>query len=225
MLSELFNMEKILEVCERICYFLIVNILFLVCCIPVLLFFLFIGISHVREYLPLFLLCMISVPPAFCAVLYTMRRILDSRECGPWRDYWKGYRTDLFQKFLLGGGQMLLLFILWTNIEFFTKQVSLFPAALVFILLFAFAIIVSPNLYLLASRYQMKNRDIIRTACILTITRPICTIGCMAALAVMLVVFELAAGTAVLFMVSIYSFLVVFMSKGMLYSLEESQST
>lgn len=120
---------------------------------------------------------------------------------------------------------MLLLFILWTNIEFFTKQVSLFPAALVFILLFAFAIIVSPNLYLLASRYQMKNRDIIRTACILTITRPICTIGCMAALAVMLVVFELAAGTAVLFMVSIYSFLVVFMSKGMLYSLEESQST
>lgn len=54
MLGELFHIEKILEVCEKILYFLKINLLFLVFNIPVLLFFLFVGISNVREYLPFF---------------------------------------------------------------------------------------------------------------------------------------------------------------------------
>ena len=62
MLGELFHIEKILEVCEKILYFLKINLLFLVFNIPVLLFFLFVGISNVREYLPFFLLCLRQAP-------------------------------------------------------------------------------------------------------------------------------------------------------------------
>lgn len=222
MLSELFNIEKVLSFCEKVCYFLVVNFLFLVSSLPVLLFFLFIGISQVRVYLPLFLLLALSVPPAFSAVLYAMRRLLDGTERGPVKDYWKGYKTDFFQKFRLGAVQMLAFFILWTNIEFFSKQLKNVPLTILFVLLFAMAAAVTPNLYLLASRYEMKNRDIIKTACVLTITRPVCTLGMIAALGVVLAAFEIAAGTAVLFMVSIYAFLVVFISKGVLGALEEN---
>lgn len=224
MRSEIFNMERILGVCEKICYFFMVNFLFLISNIPVLLFFLFIGISQVRTYLPLFLLCMLSVPPSFSAVVYAMNRMVQGRERGPVKDYGKGYRTDFFQKLKLGAGQLFLLFVFWTNIEFFTKQVPLLPAAVLFILLFALGIIVTPNLYLLASRYEMSNRAIVKTAVVLTITRPVFTLGTVAALAVTLVAFELVAGTAVLFMVSVYGFLITFMSQNILCALEKNSS-
>lgn len=223
MLSEVFHIEKIFGFCEKICYFLVINLLFLIFSLPVLLFFLFVGISQVGTYLPLFLLCMLSVPPAFSAVLYTMRRLMEGREVKAVKDYWKGYKTDFFQKFLLGAGHMAVLFVLWTNIQFFTKQVYILPLAILFIILFAFAVIVTPNLYILASRYKMKNMDIVKTASILTITKPVCTLGMAASLGVVLAAFELVAGTAVLFMVSIYGFLVVFISKDILHALEKSQ--
>lgn len=222
MLSEIFRIEKIIGVCEKICYFFVINFLFLMSVIPVLLFFMFLGISQVGVYLPLFMLTMLSVPPALCAVFYGMKRLVDGREREPWRDYWKGYGTDFFQKFRLGFGHILVLFILWTNVKFFAEQIVLPPMAVFFTLLFAFAVLVTPNLYLLASRYEMKNMDIVKTACVLTITKPACTLGSTATLGVVLAAFELVAGTAVLFMVSIYGFFVVYISGGMLHALEDT---
>lgn len=222
MFSELFRIEKILEFCERVCYFFAVNIMFVLSVLPVWLFFLFIGIRQVNIYLPLFFLCMTSVPPAFSAVLYAMRRMIDGRERGPFKDYCRGYRMDFFQKYKLGFGQMAVLFILWTNTQFFTKIMPIRPFALLFGILFAFTVILSPNLYLLASRYVLDNLKIVKSAVILTITKPVCTLGNIAALGVMLALFELAAGIAVLCMFSIYGFLVAFINLRMLRLLEES---
>lgn len=223
MRSGLFSLEKILGVCEKICYFFVINLLFVICNLPVLLFFVFIGISQVRTYLPLFLCTMLLMPPAFCAVLYAMNRLLEGRERGAVRDYLQGYRADFFKKLRLGFAQLLVILILWTNIEFFTKQIFIAPLAVLFGLLFAYVILMTPNLYLLSSRYEMSNKEIVKSACIMTITQPVCTLGFIAAMGVVLMAFELFAGTTVLFMASIYAFLVVFISKGKLRALEESQ--
>lgn len=225
MFSELFRIEKILEFCERVCYFFVVNLMFVLSVLPVWLFCLFIGISQAGVYLPLFLLCMTSVPPAFCAVLYAMRRMIDGRERGPLKDYCRGYRMDFWQKYKLGFGHMAVLFILWTNIRFFTKLLPVRPFALLFGFLFAFAVIIAPNLYLLASRYVLNNLRIVKTAISMTITKPVCTLGNIAALGVMLVLFELAAGTAVLCMFSIYGFLVAFINLRVLGTLEEGRQS
>ena len=92
---------------------------------------------------------------------------------------------------------------------------------ILFVLLFAFGILIIPNLYLLSSRYVMGSRELIRTACILTVTRPVCTLGTVASLGIVLAAFEVSAGTTVLFMASIYGFLVDFISQRMLESLEK----
>lgn len=220
MKSNAFSMERIFGFCEKICYFLVINLLAVFCCLPVLLFFLLVGISQVRECLPLFLLCMTSVPLAFSAVLYAMNRVVRKEEGSPWRDYWKGYKSDLGQKFGLGGLQMFVIFVLWTNVEFFAKQIPILPLMIVFAVLFAFVILITPNLYLLSARYQMSSRQIIKDACILTVTRPGITLGNVAAMGLILAAMELSAGTTVLFMVSVYGFLVAFMSRGMLEALE-----
>ena len=48
------------------------------------------------------------------------------------------------------------------------------------------------------------------------------TLGSMVSLGVILMLFELKAGTAVLFMGSLYGFLITFMNQKVLHSLEEN---
>lgn len=222
MFSEVFQMDKILGFCEKLWYVIGTNILFLFSNLPALLFFLFVGVSQVRTCLPLFLLCMVPMGPALSALFYTMNRLLSRTETGAWRDYRKAYTDDCGQKYLLAAGHMFLILVFEINIEFFAVQIPVFPLMILFVILFAAALVVTPNLYLLASRYRMKNRDIVKTSLLLLLTRPVCTLGSIVSLGVILMLFELKAGTAVLFMGSLYGFLITFMNRKVLHALEES---
>ncbi len=219
-MEELFNIEKVLGFCEKVCYFFAINFLFIISNFPILLFLLFIGTDQIRECLPLFLLCLVPMAPALSAVMYTMNRLIHKTEGKAWKDYKKGYCSDFLQKIGLATCQLLIILMCWTNIEFFTLQFRVFPLTIVFILLFAVAVLVTPNLYMLASRYKMKNVQIAKTAVTLLIAKPVSTLGNTVALAIILVAFELSAGTTVLFMGSVYGFLVMFMNQNIMQELE-----
>ena len=88
--------------------------------------------------------------------------------------------------------------------------------------MFAGSLLITPNLYLLASRYEMKVKDILKGAVVLCIARPVITLGNTAVLAAALMLLEIRAGTFILFTVSIYGFLVVFMNQRVLKSIEEN---
>lgn len=206
-MEELFHIEKVLGFCEKVWYFFTVNLLFIISNFPVLLFLLFVGASQIRGCLPLFLLCLVPMAPALSSVMYTMNRLIHGTEGRALQDYKRGYCSDFLQKICLGAGQLLVIIICWTNIEFFTLQVRILPLAVLFILLFAAAVLVTPNLYMLASRYEMKNMQIAKTAVTLLIARPVSTLGNIVALGIVLAAFEISAGTTVLFMGSVYDFL------------------
>ena len=72
MLSEFFNVERIMDFCYKIWYFLVINFLFVISNIPVLLFLLLVGGSQIRTYLPLFLLSLAPMAPALSAVMYAL---------------------------------------------------------------------------------------------------------------------------------------------------------
>lgn len=216
MLGELFHIEKILGVCEKILYFLKINLFFLVFNAPVLLFFLFVGISNVREYLPFFLLCLIPAGPAFAAVLFSMNRVLHGIETSAWKDYRTGYVQDLQKKLALAAIQSVLICVFWTNVEFFSLQIPFLPLTVLFFLLFLGTVLMTPNLYLLAGRYQMGVKDYLKGAALLTISKPALTFGNLIAAVFILMLLEIRAGTVVLFMASIYGFLIVFMNRKVL---------
>lgn len=222
MLGELFNLERILGFCEKFLYFLKINCLFLISNLPVLLFFLFVGISQVRTYLPLFLLCLIPAGPAVSAVFFAMNRILRGTETTAWKDYKAGYLDTWMQKCCLAAIQCLLVWMFWTNVEFFSVQMPFLPLMILFFLLFAGAVLMTPNLYLLASRYQMRIRDYLKGAVVLLVTKPVLTIGNLAVAAFILMLLEIRAGTVVLFMASIYGFIVVFMNRNVMQALDNS---
>ncbi|MCI9421741.1 DUF624 domain-containing protein [Lachnospiraceae bacterium WCA-9-b2] len=219
-MEELFNIEKVLGFCEKVCYFFIVNVLFVISNIPVLLFLLFVGAGQIRECLPLFLVCLIPMAPALSAVMYAMNRLIQGVEGNALRDYKKGYVRDFLQKAELGAGQMLVLLMCWTNIEFFTVQLRCLPLAVLFILLFAVSVLATPNLYMLASRYEMGKVQIAKTAVTLLFVKPVFTLGNIVAFFLILASFEISAGTTVLFMGSAYGFLVMFMNQTVMRQLE-----
>lgn len=219
-MEELFNIEKVLGFCEKVCYFFVVNLLFIISNIPVLLFLLFVGGGQIRECFPLFLLSLLPLAPSLSAVMYAMNRLICGRERNAFRDYKKGYCEDFMQKASLGAGQLFVILLCWTNIEFFSIQLKILPLAVVFILLFGAAVLVTPNLYMLSSRYEMKNIQIVKTAVTLLIAKPVYTLGNIVALAVILAAFEISAGTTVLFMGSAYGFLVMFMNQSVMRTLE-----
>lgn len=219
-MEELFHIEKVLGFCDKVWYFFTVNLLFVISNFPILLFLLFIGAGQIRECLPLFLLCLVPMAPALSAVMYTMNRLIHGTEGKAVKDYKKGYCSDFLQKIGLGAGQMLVIIMCWANIEFFTLQVWIFPFTIIFMILFAVAVLVTPNLYMLASRYEMKNIQIAKTAVTLLIAKPVSALGNIVALGVVLAAFEISAGTTVLFMGSVYGFLVMFMNQSVLRKLE-----
>ncbi|MDU6264446.1 MAG: DUF624 domain-containing protein [Anaerocolumna aminovalerica] len=222
MLNELFSGERIFGFCEKVCYFFIVNTLFWLSNIPLICFFVFVDIKQIPTYLPLFMIALLPVPPAFSAVLYCMGRQLRGTEVRAFKDYKKGYRADFLLKLKLGAVQLFAIFVLWTNTKYLSEY-GLGVVSMLFFVAFIFTIVLTPNLYLFASRYDMKLLDIVRVAVIITVTRPVCTLGYIAAFCFMLMLFELSAGTTVLFMISGYGFLIAFMSRPILKFLEKSQ--
>lgn len=217
------NMEKILGYCSRIMYFFVINLLFLVCNLPVIAFLIMIGPEQVMKCLPLFLIALWFMAPALSAVFFAMYRLVQGHETGAFRDFKKGYADNFVQSMRVAFWQLLLIFILITNIRFFTTTIPVFPLRIMFAVLFCVTVLVTPYLYLLIARYKMKDGDVLRTALACTIGKPVFTMGNAAALLLMMAAFEVAAGVAVLFMGSVYGFLVVYMNKRMFDKLEEEK--
>lgn len=219
-MGELFNIEKVFGFCEKVCYFFTVNLLFVLSNVPVLLFLLFVGAGQIRECFPLFLLCLLPLAVSLPAVMYAMNRLIGGVETGAFRDYKKEYCRDFLKKAGLGAGQLFAILLCRTNMEFFAVQLRFVPLAAVFMLLLGVTVLVTPNLYLLASRYEMGNVQIVKTAVTFLIAKPGFTLGNVVAFALILAAFEISAGTTVLFMGSVYGFLVMFMGRDIMRNLE-----
>ncbi len=220
MFGEIFNWEKIQSFCEGVCYFVGVNVMFLLANLPLWLFFMFIGISRAGTYIFLFFLCLLPMAPALTAVFYAMNKLLQQEDHGGIRGFCKGYAKNFLPACKAGLVHVAVLFLTWTNLVFFKNTLQILPVYLISVILFLMAVLITPTLYLLVSRYEMKTLEIIKAAVILEIGRPVFTLGNAAALGIVLMAFEIAPGPAVVFMGSVYGFLVVFMNKRMLQKFE-----
>ncbi|EIA29498.1 Putative membrane protein, partial [Candidatus Arthromitus sp. SFB-4] len=74
MLNEIFNFEKLFDTFNYVFWFFILNLLFWIFNIPIILFFMFIGISRITTYFPLFLVCLLPTAPIFTVLLYCVNK-------------------------------------------------------------------------------------------------------------------------------------------------------
>ncbi len=220
-MNNIFNLEKILTFFNYVFWFLTLNLIFMLVNIPTVLFLIFIGISKVTTYLPLFLVCLIPFAASFTTLLYCMGKIIRNKDINVLSDFIHGFKSNFKNSTIIWIGELVLVFILYTNVNFFSKVQNNLIFSSLFIGIFLILILITPYIFLLISRFSMDIKSIIKSSLILLFTRPLITIANVLCFVFTLILFELAASTTVLFMSSITAFLIMFSSQALLKELEE----
>lgn len=219
-MNHMFNLENINHFFYYVFYFLILNLFFMLCNIPLVFFMLFIGISKIFTYLPLFLVSCIPLAPSFTVLLYCTGKIVRNTDIGVFRDIAKGIKLNVLQSLLIGVLQLLFIFMLYINLSFFSKiNLIVFCLFLCITLIFAF---ITPFIYIIISRFSMKTFSVLRVAFILIFKKPFITISNIFVFAFSLILFELSPGTTVIFISSIMAVLLSFLTKKIIDDLEEN---
>lgn len=215
-----FKLEKIFDFFNYVFWFFLLNIFFMVLNTPLILFLLFVGIDNVTTYLPLFLLCLVPFGPSFITLLHCMDKLVLFKDLDLFSDIISGFKTNVKQSSLLWCCELLIIFILSSNIKLFSQlSFGLIPTCL-FVSLLIVVLISIPYLLILINKFSMANIDILKASIVLGVTRPIISLGNIAIFLFALVLFEISAGTTVLFISSICAYLLVQNTKGLLMALQ-----
>lgn len=221
MLNEIFNLDKILETFNYIFWFFILNLLFWILNIPLILFFVFVGISGIPTYFPLFLVCLIPVMPSFTIILYCMNKFYKTKNISIINDFWKGFKLNFGQGLIVWCIELVAIFLIFTNINFFSSVANSFVIPALFICLLILILAMTPYLFLIISRFSMTSLEVLRLSFILTFTRPILTITNFLLFLVALVIFEINPALVILFVSTLLGFALIFVNRVLLKELED----
>lgn len=222
MLNEIFNLERLFDIFNYIFWFFMLNVLFWILNIPLIIFFLFIGIKGIFVFFPLFLLCLLPTIPAFTVLLYCVNKLYKNKNIRLFKDFFKGLKLNFKQSLFIWGIELLGIFILYSNIRFFSIATSGFLLLnCLFISLLVLIIAITPYITILISRFSMSTMEIVRLSFILTFTRPLLTITNLLLIIVSLVIFEIYPSLTILFISTILAFAIIFANRVLLKELEE----
>lgn len=219
-MSEIFNLDKIFDVFNYIFSFFVLNLFFMIFNIPIILFFLFVGISNIFNYFPLFLLCLLPTVPTFNILIYCMNKFFKNKNIRLIKDFKSGLLLNFKQSICIWSVELILILALYSNIKFFKLIYNNTLLSCFFVGLLILLVIITPFISLLTSLFSMKSLDILKNAFILTFTRPILAITNILVFLISLVLFEISPGTTFLFIASFISFIFIFANKSLIKELE-----
>lgn len=219
-MNENFNLKKLFDWFDYIFYFFSLNLFFLILNIPIVWFIMFVGISKASTYLPLFLLCLIPTGTSLTAMLYCMGKLLRDKSLNVFQDFIKGIKLNLKQSLFFWLSELIIIFILYFNIKFFSTVNYNLILIGIFIFISILIATTTPYIYILMSRFSMKNIDLLKTSLILTFTRPLMTVSNILICLVSLLLFEMVPGAMCLFIFSIFTFLLSYINRALISQLE-----
>ena len=95
-----FNLQKVLNAFNYIFWFFCLNIFFLIFNLPLVLFFLFIGLEGIFTYLPLFLLSLLPLMPSLTVLFYCMGKLIREKDLDLFTIF-EGLKLNFKQSLLL----------------------------------------------------------------------------------------------------------------------------
>lgn len=220
-----FSLQKILNAFNYVFWFFGLNIFFLIFNLPLILFFMFIGLEGIITYLPLFLLTLVPLMPSLTVMFYCMGKLIRDKDLDLFHDIFNGLKLNLKQSLLIWCGELILIFILISNIRFFTLYKFNLILTCIFIGLCLLLVAITPYIFVLISRFSIKSYPLIKNSLILAITRPFLSIVNIIILLICFILFEIIPGTTILFIGSIFAFLITFCHKPILELLESNSIT
>lgn len=219
-MSNFFNIQKIMTFFNYIFWLFILNLVFLVLNIPLVSFFMSVGISNIGTYLPLFLLLAIPFGPSLAMLLYCTNKLVKNKDLDIIQDIKLGFKLNFKQSLTVWCLELAIIFILHTNIRFFSRYSIILTG--VFVLLSIVLLLITPYLFMLISKFSMSTKNIVTNSIILVFTRPLITFANILCCVATLIFFEITPGTAFLFLGSLLTFLISYSNKFLLNELEEA---
>lgn len=219
-MSEYFNFNKLFDICNYIFSFLILNLLFMLLNLPAIFFILFVGISNIFNYFPLFLICLIPLMPAFNILVYCMSKCFKNKGFNILKDFKKGFILNFKQSLIIWIFELIFIFVLYSNITFFKVAFNNTIISCIFLGLLILLLLMTPFISLLISLFSNTSLNVIKNALVLTFTKPLLTLTNILVLLVALVLFEISPGTIFLFIGSLISFLFVWANRSLINELQ-----
>ena len=219
-MSEYFNFNKLFDICNYIFSFLILNLLFMLLNLPAIFFILFVGISNIFNYFPLFLICLIPLMPAFNILVYCMSKCFKNKGFNLLKDFKKGFILNFKQSLIIWIFELIFIFVLYSNITFFKVAFNNTIISCIFLGLLILLLLMTPFISLLISLFSNTSLNVIKNALVLTFTKPLLTLTNILVLLVALVLFEISPGTIFLFIGSLISFLFVWANRSLINELQ-----
>ena len=220
-MSEYFNFNKLFDICNYIFSFLILNLFFMLLNIPILWFFLFIGISNIFTYFPLFLICLLPTFPAFNILVYCMNKFFKNKGFNLLSDFKKGLLLNFKQSFFIWFIELIFIFILYSNIIFLKSIYNNTFLSCIFLGLLLLLLLMTPFISLLVSLFSNKTLIIVRNALILTFKKPILALTNILIFVAALVLFEISPALTFLFASSLVAFTFVFANRFLIQELQQ----
>lgn len=219
-----FKVDKIFDVFNVILLFFVLNLLFMLVNIPAVVFLLTLGVSQIYTYFPLFLLCLLPAGPAFTVLLYCMGQFIRNKTITYSIDLPKGIKLNAKQSFIIWAFELLIVFMIFSNVMFFSTTAHSLLFTCISISLGILLLSISPYIYLLISRFSMSLLEILKSSMIIAITRPILTITNTLLFIILLVLFEMTPGTVVLFSSSLFAYALQFANRDLMIQLEKQSA-
>ena len=218
-MKDLFNYEKLNAIFSYIMYFLVTNFLFFISNITVLAFFVLFGVNDLSRNLPLFFISLIPFGASFTALLYTMGLLQRNKEISTIKDYFRSYKQNFIQSTLIWCIELIIIFILSINIIYSNTIPQGFIFKIFSTTILIILLLITPNIYILLSRFHFKTNDLVKAAVAIAFSKPGLTLSNAAIFLFGLILIDIKTSYTITFVASIIAYLLMYRNRNMLYSL------
>ena len=160
-------------------------------------------------------ICCLPIGPAFTALLGAMGKLVREKDINITKDYFKMYKTNFKQSFLLWSLLLAVLTILYVDIK--TVKNELFY---LFLLLFALVLIIAFYMFPIISRFYLKTNEVIIMSVIYAFTQIKTTILIITTLLACYAIFNTAPGISILFIMSLLFYGIMYCENNLLKKFE-----
>ncbi len=216
-----FGEGPVYTISNYIMWFFLGNFYFLLCNIPLIFVLLSFTGEYIPEYLVLLTLSALPVGPAYTALLSAMGKLVREKDINITKDYFSAYKKNFLQSLFIWTLQVAIIMILLVDIRFFAGGAYGKVAVPVIYALIILIIVAGIYIYPMISRFYLKTRDIIKAAFYFIAVKWKVTISCISIFIMGSTITYRLASIAILFIISLTSYAIMYFQKDILKDLEE----
>lgn len=221
-MRDYFNLERFMTFCNYIFYFLCINLFSILLNTPLFLFLVFVGTREIVTYMPLFLICCIPLPVAFCSSLYCIKKLIKNKDLNIFKDFIRGIKNSFLQSTLVGILYLSLSFMLYNNIIYSINNNFSISLVFFFVILWIFILLSSINSFLLISNFSIRTLQLLKYSFIITFTKPTLTLSNGFCIVFPIYLFTIYPVQVGFFLFSIISFFIFLVNNHFLKYLQEN---